>query len=137
MKKYCTLLLLSGAMTFAMSCQESATEKTGHDTMGDTTAAASSTAFDIGTARTWIDNDNAKFMEEAKKGNQPQQDNSGDMGFNKGEDKVGRAYHKDDTYDISHVDRQEGAMHHGVLGGNFECEEDNDSKSADKNDNNK
>jgi hypothetical protein len=70
-------------------------------------------------------------MKEAQKNSQPQQDKNSNMEFNRGEDQVGRAYHKDDAYDISHVDRQEGAMHHGVLGGNFECEEDNETKTVD------
>ncbi|HUP12561.1 MAG TPA: DUF4440 domain-containing protein, partial [Niastella sp.] len=61
-----TLLLMAGAMTFAMSCQETATKKTDNNTMADTTA--STAAFDPGKARTWIDGDNAKFMEEVKKG---------------------------------------------------------------------
>lgn len=52
-------------MAFAMSCQETATEKT-DNTMADSTAAGA--AFDIGKARTWIESDNAKFMEEVKKG---------------------------------------------------------------------
>lgn len=39
--------------------------------------------------------------------------------INKGEQRIGRADH-DDTYDISHMDQQEGAMNNGALGGNFE-----------------
>jgi ketosteroid isomerase-like protein len=66
MKKYGILLMMAGAMTFAMSCQETATDKTDNNTMGDTTASAAS--FDLGKARSWIDGDNAKFMEEVKKG---------------------------------------------------------------------
>src|SRR5687767_2943533 len=66
MKKYRSLLLIAGAMAFMSACQETATEKTDDNTMTDTTASA--TAFDIGKARTWIDSDNAKFMEEVKKG---------------------------------------------------------------------
>ena len=64
MKKYCSLLLLAGTMTFITSCQETATEKTGGDSMADTTAAA----FDLGKARSWVESDNAKFMDEVKKG---------------------------------------------------------------------
>ena len=66
MKKYCALILFSGVLTFAMSCQETATDKTHDNTMGDTTATAS--AFDLNNARTWIEGDNAKFSEEFKKG---------------------------------------------------------------------
>lgn len=66
MKKHCALILFSGVLMFATSCQETATEKTDHNTMGDTVATA--TAFDLGKARTWIENDNAKFVEEVKKG---------------------------------------------------------------------
>ncbi|ANE52948.1 hypothetical protein [Flavisolibacter tropicus] len=76
-------------------------------------------------------------MKEAKKNSQPQQERTSNSEFNRGEDTVGRAYHRDDAFDISHVDRQEGAMHHGVLGGNFECEEDNEERTTDKNDTNK
>ena len=36
--------------------------------MGDTVATASNAAFDLNQARTWIESDNAKFSEEAKKG---------------------------------------------------------------------
>lgn len=63
MKKFCSLLLIAGAIAFITSCQETATEKTGDNTMADSTAA-----FDPGKARSWIENDNAKFMEEVKKG---------------------------------------------------------------------
>jgi ketosteroid isomerase-like protein len=66
MKKYCSLLLIAGTMSFISSCQETATEKTDHNTMADTTSSAN--AFDLNKARTWIENDNAKFMEEVKKG---------------------------------------------------------------------
>jgi len=66
MKKHCALILFSGVLMFATSCQETATEKTDHNTMGDTVATA--TAFDLGKARTWIESDNAKFVEEVKKG---------------------------------------------------------------------
>ncbi|OQP58004.1 YybH family protein [Niastella populi] len=63
MKKFCSLLLIAGAIAFITSCQDAATEKTGDNTIAD-----SSEAFDIGKARSWIDNDNAKFMDEVKKG---------------------------------------------------------------------
>lgn len=66
MKKHCSLILLSGVLMFATSCQETATEKTDHNTMGDTVATA--TAFDMNKAKAWIESDNAKFSEEAKKG---------------------------------------------------------------------
>ena len=39
--------------------------------------------------------------------------------INRGEHKIGRA-DQDDSYDISHMDQQEGAMDNGALGGNFE-----------------
>jgi len=67
MKKICTLLLIAGAITFATSCQETATEKNDNNTMTDTTASAT-TAFDISKARSWIESDNAKFVEEVKRG---------------------------------------------------------------------
>lgn len=50
-------------MAFITSCQETATEKTGDNTMADST-----TAFDLNKARSWIESDNAKFMDEVKKG---------------------------------------------------------------------
>lgn len=66
MKKYFSLLLLAGSIAFIPSCQDTATEKTGDNSMtADTTAAA---AFDLGKARSWIESDNAKFMDEVKKG---------------------------------------------------------------------
>jgi ketosteroid isomerase-like protein len=65
MKKFCSLLLIAGAMAFVTSCQENATERTGDNTMADSTAAAS---FDLGKARSWVEADNAKFMDEVKKG---------------------------------------------------------------------
>jgi ketosteroid isomerase-like protein len=63
MKKYCALLLIAGSLFFIVSCEQAATEKAGDDTTTDTTAA-----FDLSKAREWIENDNAKFVEEAKKG---------------------------------------------------------------------
>jgi len=65
MKKYCSFLLLAGAILFNMSCQQTATEKK-EGAASDTTAAAPT--FDIAKARSWIEADNAKFVEEAKKG---------------------------------------------------------------------
>jgi ketosteroid isomerase-like protein len=65
MKKYCSLLLIAGGMSFITSCEQAATEKTGANTTTDTTAAA---PFDLAKAREWIESDNAKFVEEAKKG---------------------------------------------------------------------
>ena len=67
MKKYNCLFLFASAITFATSCQESATEKTGNNSITDTTAA-STPAFDLSKARSWIESDNAKFSEEAKRG---------------------------------------------------------------------
>jgi ketosteroid isomerase-like protein len=64
MKMYCSLLLIAGGMFFITSCENAATDKTAANTTGDTTAAS----FDLGKAREWIESDNAKFMEEAKKG---------------------------------------------------------------------
>jgi ketosteroid isomerase-like protein len=66
MKKYCTLILICSTLTLTMSCQETATDKTGNNTMADTTT--SSRAFDLNNARSWIESDNARFMEEVKKG---------------------------------------------------------------------
>jgi ketosteroid isomerase-like protein len=63
MKMYCSLLLIAGGMFFFTSCENAATDKTAENT-GDTTAAS----FDLGKAREWIESDNAKFMEEVKKG---------------------------------------------------------------------
>jgi ketosteroid isomerase-like protein len=65
MKMYCSLLLIAGSLFFITSCENAATDKTAANTTGDTTAAAT---FDLGKARAWIESDNAKFMEEAKKG---------------------------------------------------------------------
>ncbi|OQP59624.1 hypothetical protein A3860_36715 [Niastella vici] len=65
MKKYVSLLLITGATLFFMSCQQAATEKKEAST-SDTTAAAP--PFDLAKARSWIEADNAKFVEEAKKG---------------------------------------------------------------------
>jgi len=63
MKKYCSLLLMAGGILFITSCENAATEKTGDGASSDTTAA-----FDLSKAREWIESDNAKFMEEVKKG---------------------------------------------------------------------
>ena len=52
--------------------------------------------------------------------------------INKGEQRIGRA-NQDDAYDISHMDRQEGTMHHGELGGNFECAEDKEHGTPHRN----
>jgi ketosteroid isomerase-like protein len=65
MKMYCSLLLIAGSLFFITSCENAATDKTATNTTGDTTAVAT---FDLGKARAWIESDNAKFMEEAKKG---------------------------------------------------------------------
>ena len=67
MKKYCSLLLIASAITYATSCQETATDKTGNNTMTDTTASTTP-AFDLNKARSWIESDNEKFSAEAKKG---------------------------------------------------------------------
>lgn len=63
MKKYCSLLLIAGGMFFIMSCENAATDKTTENTTTDSIAA-----FDMSKARQWIESDNAKFMEEVKKG---------------------------------------------------------------------
>lgn len=62
MKKYCSLLLIAGGMFFIMSCENAATDKTTENTTD------SIAAFDMSKARQWIESDNAKFMEEVKKG---------------------------------------------------------------------
>ncbi|HYH16592.1 MAG TPA: hypothetical protein VD794_15285 [Flavisolibacter sp.] len=49
--------------------------------------------------------------------------------INKGEQRVGRA-DQNDSYDISHMDQQEGAMNNGALGGNFESSVDEGSRTA-------
>ena len=65
MKKYCSLLLIAGGMSFITSCEQAATtEKTASKTTSDSTAAP----FDMAKAKQWIESDNAKFVEEAKKG---------------------------------------------------------------------
>lgn len=71
-------------------------------------------------------------MKEARQDDLPQHNNSGRTGINEGEQKLGRA-NQDDTYDISHMDRQEGTMNHGTLGGNFECAEDKEHDAAVRN----
>jgi hypothetical protein len=74
-------------------------------------------------------------MKEKNQNIKPQQSESRTSDINKGENKIGRAAHQEDTYDISHMDRQEGTMHHGALGGNFDCTEDNEldaGRKADK-----
>jgi len=63
MKKYCTLLLITSGIFYITSCEQAATEKSADNKMGDSTVA-----FDLGKAREWIEGDNAKFMEEVKKG---------------------------------------------------------------------
>lgn len=65
MKKHCSLLI-AGIITLLLSCQETATEKTDNNTMADTTVTTNT--FDIDKARSWIESDNAKFVEEVKKG---------------------------------------------------------------------
>jgi ketosteroid isomerase-like protein len=64
MKMYCSLLLIAGGMFFITSCEQAATDKTAANTTGDSTAVT----FELAKAREWIESDNAKFMEEAKKG---------------------------------------------------------------------
>lgn len=63
MKKYCSLLLIAGGIFFIMSCENAATDKTNENTTSD-----SAVAFDMSKARQWVESDNAKFMEEAKRG---------------------------------------------------------------------
>lgn len=63
MKKYCFFLLLTGAIIVA-SCEQQGTTTTAGENTGDTAAAT----FDLAKARAWIESDNAKFVEEAKKG---------------------------------------------------------------------
>ncbi|OQP47852.1 hypothetical protein A4H97_30550 [Niastella yeongjuensis] len=69
MKKYCILLLMTGSICLIVSCGQAGTETTGNNKMNDTAAIASSAAaFDLSKAKEWIENDNKKFQEEAKKG---------------------------------------------------------------------
>jgi ketosteroid isomerase-like protein len=63
MKKHSFFLLFTAAIIIA-SCEQQGTTTTGTNT-SDSAAAP---AFDLAKARTWIENDNAKFVEEAKKG---------------------------------------------------------------------
>lgn len=63
MKKYKSLLLLAGSMLFITACENAATEKAADNTTADT-----ATAFDLSNARAWIEKDNEKFAEEAKRG---------------------------------------------------------------------
>ena len=65
MKKYCNILLITCSICYITSCGEAGTENTAGNKMNDTTAAA---AFDMAKARQWIESDNAKFMDEVKKG---------------------------------------------------------------------
>lgn len=65
MKKYCFFVLITGVFIFFTACGDNATDKTTAGNTRDTTAVPT---FDLGKAREWVENDNAKFMEEAKKG---------------------------------------------------------------------
>src|SRR5262245_31885560 len=65
MKKYFSLFIIGG-MLFSIACQETATDKTTETKTSDSTA--NGPASDLSKARAWIENDNAKFVEEAKKG---------------------------------------------------------------------
>jgi ketosteroid isomerase-like protein len=65
MKKYCSLLWIAGGMFLITSCEHAATDKKTESTTSDSTTTP---AFDLSKARQWIESDNAKFVEEAKKG---------------------------------------------------------------------
>ena len=65
MKKYCSFLLIAGVILFITSCEHTATDKTGTVTADTDSTTAT---FDLAKAREWIESDNAKFVEEAKKG---------------------------------------------------------------------
>ena len=65
MKKYCSFLLIAGVVLFITSCEHTATDKTGTVTADTDSTTAT---FDLAKAREWIESDNAKFVEEAKKG---------------------------------------------------------------------
>ncbi|WP_205512007.1 YybH family protein [Longitalea arenae] len=67
MKKYCSLAIL-GLLLLA-ACENAATDNTGNtDNTANNTRNDSAAAFDLSKARAAIENDNAKFMEEARRG---------------------------------------------------------------------
>jgi ketosteroid isomerase-like protein len=67
MKKYCTLLLITGSLYCIASCGQAGTEPTANEKMRDTTTTTAAT-FDLRKAREWIESDNKKFEEEVKRG---------------------------------------------------------------------
>jgi ketosteroid isomerase-like protein len=67
MKKYCTLLLITGSICYIASCGQAGTEPTANEKGRDTTTTTAAT-FDLGKARDWIESDNKKFEEEVKRG---------------------------------------------------------------------
>jgi ketosteroid isomerase-like protein len=66
MKKYCVLLVMAGAIVFMTACEQHETATTADKDNRDTATATAS--FDLSNARQWIESDNAKFVEEVKRG---------------------------------------------------------------------
>jgi ketosteroid isomerase-like protein len=62
MKKYCSLLLIASGFLYT-SCTETQTEK-----MGSEAGTKDSVEFDMSKAKDYIQAENAKFVEEAKRG---------------------------------------------------------------------
>jgi ketosteroid isomerase-like protein len=62
MKKHCFCLFIAGSVMYLLSCNSAYAQKTAMN-RNDSTAT-----FDMSKARQWIENDNAKFMEEIRKG---------------------------------------------------------------------
>lgn len=60
MKKYCSFLFVVGCILYLMACNSAPTDKMA--------IAKDSPSFDLSKARTWIESDNAKFVDEFKKG---------------------------------------------------------------------
>ncbi|WP_207513786.1 YybH family protein [Longitalea luteola] len=65
MKNYCFLLLAAGNL-FITACENAATENAANNANNANRHTAA--AFDLSKARAAIESDNAKFMEEAKRG---------------------------------------------------------------------
>jgi len=60
MKKYCSFLLITCCMMYLAACTSAPNEKM--------PIAKDAPTFDLTKAKTWIESDNAKFVEEFKKG---------------------------------------------------------------------
>jgi len=60
MKKYCSFLFIACFVMYLMGCNSAPNDKM--------SIAKDAPSFDLSKARTWIESDNAKFVEEFKKG---------------------------------------------------------------------